>query len=332
MMAATILIPTFDHGPAILAQAIASAQAQSVTDTEIFVVGDGAPPESRAAVEALAAADPRLRYFDNPKGEARGERHRHRALQAATGEIVCYLADDDLWFPDHVEIMRSLLAEADFANGLPGQIDGDGRIQGSFVDLALPYFKRIILERANRIPTSFGAHRLDFYRRLPQGWGPAPGNSPSDWHMWRQILAMPNCRTRSAFIPTGICLPSPQRRHMTVEQRAAELARWRATIADPLQLARLRIDILAQAVARAGREAEDGRILQERSQPRPPGEIEAARADLVQRLAQAEARIALLQATLAAAPPSLFSRAKIALARVPYLRAARRRLRGRPAS
>ncbi len=133
--------------------------------------------------------------------------------------------------------------------------------------------------------------------------------------MWRQILAVPNCRARSAFIPTGICLPSPQRRHMTVEQRAAELARWRAAIADPLQLARLRIDILAQAMARASREAEDGRILQELSQPRLPAEAEATRAALAGRLAQAEARIALLQAKLAAAALPALARQDRARAR-----------------
>ena len=57
----------------------------------------------------LTAADPRVRWFDNPKGPRHGELHRHAALQEARGEIVCYLCDDDLWLPDHVERMRALL-------------------------------------------------------------------------------------------------------------------------------------------------------------------------------------------------------------------------------
>ena len=138
---------------------------------------------------------------------------------------------------------------------------------------------------------------------------------------------MPNCRARSAFIPTGVCLPSPQRRHMTIEERAAELARWRAAIADPLRLARLRIDILAQAVARASREAEDVRILQARAL----AEADATRTALLQRLAAAEGKVGRPKARPAVPAASPLLRAKIALARVPYLRAAWRRLRGRPA-
>src|SRR5262245_53977918 len=104
MPRATVLIPTFDHADTIL-RAIASVRQQSEPDFELFVVGDGAPQRTRDIMAGLCAEDRRIRFFDNTKGEANGERHRHAALQQAQGEIVCYLGDDDLWLPHHLAVM-----------------------------------------------------------------------------------------------------------------------------------------------------------------------------------------------------------------------------------
>src|SRR5256885_893248 len=88
---ATILIPTFDHGPMIRSP-LESALAQTAGNTEIFVVGDGAPDVTRDVVGELAERDPRIRFFDNPKGPRHGEIHRHAALAEARGRIVLYLS------------------------------------------------------------------------------------------------------------------------------------------------------------------------------------------------------------------------------------------------
>lgn len=41
----------------------------------------------------------RFHVLDRPKGTRHGELYRHEALQVAKGKFVCYLSDDDLWFP-----------------------------------------------------------------------------------------------------------------------------------------------------------------------------------------------------------------------------------------
>ena len=55
----TILLPVV-RPPDMLVHAIASVQAQQRGDFELFVVCDGAPAETVATAEALAAADRRI--------------------------------------------------------------------------------------------------------------------------------------------------------------------------------------------------------------------------------------------------------------------------------
>jgi GalNAc5-diNAcBac-PP-undecaprenol beta-1,3-glucosyltransferase len=231
-VSATVLVPTHDHGPT-LRYSIASALAQTVSDLELLVVGDGAPDVTRELVVELASTDPRVRYFDNPKGARHGEEHRHEALREAQGEIVCYLSDDDLWLPDHVEHMQALLSESDFAHTLPLWVGTDGRIQHWRVDLGLPFFRELLLRGENRVPHCCAGHTLELYRRLPAGWRPGPEGLPSDLHMWQQILSVPGCRAVSGSRPTVLHFPSHDRTAWSSEQRLDELDAWTARIADP---------------------------------------------------------------------------------------------------
>ncbi len=231
-VSATVLVPTHDHGPT-LRYSIAGALAQTVTDLEVLVVGDGAPDVTRELVAELASTDSRVRYFDNPKGARHGEEHRHEALSQARGEIVCYLSDDDLWLPDHVEHMQALLAESDFAHSLPLWIGTDGRIHHWNVDLGLPFFRELLLSGENRVPHCSAGHTLELYRRLPAGWRPGPEGLPSDLHMWQQILSVPGCRAVSGTRPTVLHFPSQDRSGWTGEQRLHELEAWTSRIADP---------------------------------------------------------------------------------------------------
>lgn len=232
MPQATVVIPTFDHGPMLL-HSVRSALAQTIEGIEVFVIGDGVPDMTREIMAELTREDDRVRFFDNPKAPSRGERHRNAALEEARGEIVCYLADDDLWFPEHVEDMRDLLGSADFANTLPIYVDEEGALGFYIVDLNLPADRDLILSGTNRIPLSCGAHTLEMYRRLPHGWRTTPKGKPTDIHMWQQFLADPGCRAVSHTRPTALNFPSPRRTGWTVEERAGELAEWSLKIADP---------------------------------------------------------------------------------------------------
>ncbi len=232
MTRATVLIPTFDHGPT-LRHSIASAQQQTVRELEIFVVGDGPPDVTREIIAELSADDPRIRYFDHPKGPRHGEIYRHRALQEACGEIVCYLADDDLWLPDHVERMLEVLASADFAHSSPAFVYTDGTLDSWPVDLSRPEWPKHIMHTGTGTALSTVAHTLDVYRRLPHGWRTTPPDVPTDRFMWLQILGQPGVRAAALHQPTALTFPSVRRVGWSPERRAAELEEWAPRVRDP---------------------------------------------------------------------------------------------------
>ena len=234
MTAATVLIPTHNHAEP-LRHAIASAQQQSMQDFELFVVGDGVDDATRAIVAELSASDGRIRFFDFPKGPRKGEVHRHAALLQARGRFVAYLGDDDCWMSDHLEVLDELLTGADFGHTMQVGVDAERKIVVMPADLENPGFRRRMLtEYFNRFDLTFAGHTLEAYRRLPHGWRTTPPYFPwSDLYMWRQFLAEPWCRARSAMVPTGINTWTHLRPHLSDRERADDLAYWRAQASTP---------------------------------------------------------------------------------------------------
>ncbi|MCC6628411.1 MAG: glycosyltransferase [Chloroflexi bacterium] len=226
MTAATVLIPTHDHADT-LTRAVASVQAQTLTDFELVIVGDGVPDRTRALVADIVRTDDRVRWFDFPKGPRHGEVHRHAALAEARGEIVCYLSDDDLWLPHHLQTLREALATADFAQTVHVDVAIDGQITAYPYDLTDPKARRRIVDDAiNFFGLSFAGHTLAAYRRLPHGWRTTPAGVPTDLHMWRQFLAQPWCQARTVWRPSVLHFASPPRRDWSLPQRLDEIDRW----------------------------------------------------------------------------------------------------------
>ena len=246
---ATVVVPTHDHGPTLL-RSIPTALRQTVRDIEVFVVGDGAPDVTRGIMADLGRRDDRVRFFDNPKGPGNGERHRHAALEEAGGRIVAYLGDDDLWLPEHLEVLESLLEEADFAHSYPIRVGAHGSIEDWTVDLALPWYRQTILAGTNFVPLSCAAHTLELYRRLPHGWRTRPEGVWSDLYMWQQILSMDGVRAVSGTRPTVVHLPSSLRKGWSALRRLEELDAWVARIDRPDH----RPEILAALLGAAVRE------------------------------------------------------------------------------
>jgi Glycosyl transferase family 2 len=226
MPSITILIPTFNHADT-LTVSIDSVLAQTIEDYEVFVIGDGVPERTREIMAEFCQRDSRIRFFDNPKGLRHGEQYRHAALQQASGRLVCYLCDDDLWLPHHLEVLTALLETADFAHTLHVSVHPDGNITSRAGDLNdAPTRKRMLNQKWNFFGPTVTGHTLGAYRRLPEGWRPAPAEMWSDLYMWRQFLTQPNMVFLSDSTITALHFASPQRPNQNPEQRAAELRDW----------------------------------------------------------------------------------------------------------
>jgi glycosyltransferase involved in cell wall biosynthesis len=206
-MLATILIPTFDHCDT-LRYSVASVQAQTIQDFEILIVGDGVPPETRRLVAELARDEPRLHFFAFPKGERNGESRRHQVLEWARGKYVCYLCDDDLWLPSHLEDLTGLLERCDLASTAQLRIDPGGQGALTGFDLANPADRALLLGGTSGFGLASGGHTLDAYRRLPQGWRTTPQGIATDLYMWQQFLREPWCRAASSSRPTVLRFPA----------------------------------------------------------------------------------------------------------------------------
>jgi glycosyltransferase involved in cell wall biosynthesis len=221
-IAATVIVPTTgDRGP-LLPYSIGSVLRQSIRNIEVFVIGDGVNDQTRQVIAALVSEDPRVRFFDHPKHERRGEPHRHEALKSARGRIVCYLCDRDLMLPNHVSRMLDALGEADFAHSLRVVKTRDGGFRGrELLDFSNPKYRN---SGEPSIPLSMVTHTLAFYRRLPFGWRTTPPDTATDKYMWQQFLDMRECRVAFVPVPTVIYLPRGSHPGLSTAERLTDIA------------------------------------------------------------------------------------------------------------
>ena len=105
----TVLINTFNR-PEYLRHALASIFSQTYSNIEIILTRDGGLPVRGAITEFLD--DPRLVFVD--RDHNRGLPYSfNRALDRARGEYICYLGDDDLFYPFHIEVLLNAMLRQD---------------------------------------------------------------------------------------------------------------------------------------------------------------------------------------------------------------------------
>lgn len=184
----TIRIPCHDRGPLVAERAIASALGQTYANIEVLVIGDGATPETIAAVKSVR--DPRVRFVDIPRTPYPSQPERrwmvvgygpmNYALDEARGAWITPLDDDDEYTPDHVEVLLRAAIERrlEFVyaqtqvvapGGATGIVGHWPPGLGAFTNGALMY-----------------STRLRFFRYDPESWR---DRLPADWNMWRRMIA-----------------------------------------------------------------------------------------------------------------------------------------------
>jgi hypothetical protein len=179
-------LPTHNRSD-VLKTAIQSALFQTVPDFELLVVGDGCTDDSAAVVAGFA--DSRIRWFDLPKAPGFGYANRNIALRQARGELIAFLAHDDIWLPDHLEVMLPLFEDSDveIACSRPLWIDRKGtcvpltgrldspRVLGNFLAMT-----------RNLLPAGCFVHRRTCFDKY--GYWDETLERDGDWELWARII------------------------------------------------------------------------------------------------------------------------------------------------
>jgi glycosyltransferase involved in cell wall biosynthesis len=109
----SVIIPTFDR-PKLAERALESVRCQTRKAGEIIVVDDGS---RRCYAETLGLHDPAIRVIrlGTNLGPAAA---RNAGLRVASGEIICFLDDDDEYHPQYLSVVNEALREAPADVGL----------------------------------------------------------------------------------------------------------------------------------------------------------------------------------------------------------------------
>jgi glycosyltransferase involved in cell wall biosynthesis len=175
----SVVLPTRNR-PALLERAVASVRAQEYGNWELVVAVDGGSGETHRVLDRLAAEDERIRVVRiEPSGHAAA---RNAALAAATGELVCYLDDDNtmesLWLkavvwafgrePDATVLYGARVTDADRDAG-----------QSGLPHVQIEPFDRARLEAGNYVDLGTIAHR----RGLPEARFDPALHALVDWDL-----------------------------------------------------------------------------------------------------------------------------------------------------
>lgn len=229
-----LIIPTHAH-PHTLPYAIKSAQNQTITDLDIVVIGDGVTDDTRVAVEPFLA-DERVRFLDKPKAIRHGEEYRDHVIRNSLAETVCYLGDDDLLFPNHLQLMGEHLSGVDFVNPLPIFINFDGSLHYISTDLANPDSLLWHLDEQvhrNSVSLTGVMHTRESYLRLPFGWRPAPPGRWTDHYMWQQYFQLEGFQAKTLPISTTAKFGDGERTNIEPQLRVREIEFYLQAFSQP---------------------------------------------------------------------------------------------------
>jgi len=101
----SIILPTYNR-PEQLKRALKSVLNQTFEDYEVLVINNG---DVRIDQDL---SDKRIRYYDEEKKGANYA--RNKGISLSTSSFICFLDDDDEYFPNHLEALHQLIEKNEF--------------------------------------------------------------------------------------------------------------------------------------------------------------------------------------------------------------------------
>ena len=181
----SIILPTHNRAD-VLAYAIQSVLWQTEQSFELQIVGDGCTDNTAEVVASFG--DPRIQWFDLPKGPHFGYANRNVALKQSTGEFIAYAQDDDIWFPDHLALLAETLDDqaVEWAYSRPLGVAADGTVTVIPTNLCNARDLQVFLTKSNSIPSVCVAHRRTCLEKY--GFWPEEVAAAGDWVLWIRII------------------------------------------------------------------------------------------------------------------------------------------------
>lgn len=111
----TIYTPTYNRGEILMERAVSSVLSQTYTHFEYLIIGDHCTDNTERLLSQID--DPRIRFYNLPKKsggypmDAEGRWlagpvvPANKALELARGQWIARLDDDDIFTPDHIEVL-----------------------------------------------------------------------------------------------------------------------------------------------------------------------------------------------------------------------------------
>lgn len=194
----TVAIPTHDRRD-LVALTVASALAQTRPPLEVIVLADGCTDGTTDALRALG--DERVRVIELEKGPGYAYAHRNVALREARGDVVSWLGDDDLYFPDHLAVIGELwdAGGVDLVQAYAVLVDEAGAFTALCSDWGVERFHAEALRGDNRTPMAAVSHRPA--TALDVGGWRGELERRGDIDLWRRMLEA-GASTRMSTTPT----------------------------------------------------------------------------------------------------------------------------------
>lgn len=204
---AHVIIPTLSAHDT-LTFAVLSAVNQSLRPNRITIIGDGATARVREVAQNLAKKFSEVEFLDKPKLKNRGEKYRDEVIKASDSDFISYLCDDDLYMPNHLEVMSKHLEQYDFVHPMPTFVNPDGTVFFIPSGIEIPKIRSWHRSdsRQNTVSLTGASHTRQSYLSLEQGWDAGPPEYFTDLYMWTKFFASENLRTYTSPLTTTIKL------------------------------------------------------------------------------------------------------------------------------
>jgi glycosyltransferase involved in cell wall biosynthesis len=190
----SVITPTWHRHDMLLYRCMPSVQQQTYPNVEHVVVSDGPDPELAVKItkwvkEEKPVHDVKFEQLpEHSKTKHWGHLGRLRALELATGNLIAYLDDDDMYRPKHCAILAQVLADYPDAGFAYTMMVVHGVSPGSLIVIGKPTLQ----------PQEIGSPMIMHHRRI---LNVATWSAPHGMEDWRLVEKWLKKRIKPMFVP-----------------------------------------------------------------------------------------------------------------------------------